>query len=49
MEEQVRKPQVTVGEDVAQTTKLKYLGTITQSNGETHEDVMDHIQVGWHI
>ena len=35
------------GEVIACTSKLKYLGSVIQSNGETDEDVSNDIQAGW--
>lgn len=35
------------GNEVASSTKFKYLGPIIQSDGEMDEDVMHRVQVGW--
>ena len=35
------------GEVVASMSKLKYVGSVIQSNGEIDGDVTDRIQAGW--
>ena len=39
--------EVTIGQDVASTTKFKYLGLIYQSNAVLVEDETHQIQANW--
>ena len=45
--EPIGEPEVTIGGEVACTSKFKYLGSVIQSNGEIDRDVTHRIQADW--